>query len=371
MSSRRVAYVSRFPPPGGGIATWTRILFDRGLPEGWTPRLVDTRLPPRRQTFARGRVGPAELWRTARILLALLRELALHRPALVHVNLAPLDPGVHRDRLAVLLCRAFRVPVVVHHHGLVARLAEAPEGGLQRRSVARIARLAAANIALNEPSAAFLRGLGPQVRVVALPNFFDETALSPGPPDPRPRGDRPRVAFAAALTVAKGAVLAVEVARRLPEVDFDLYGDPYAETREDLDAAPPNVVRHGEVSHDALVAGLRRAHVLLFPSEHEGFPYAVLEAMALGLPVVATPVGAIPEMVEEGQGGRLCPRDAGQLAEAVRQVLADEPRRVAMGRFNEEKARRRYSFDAVSRELVALYASLARDEDGPRPPAGP
>jgi len=355
---RTVVFVSRLPPPRGGICTWTRIVFERGLPDGWIPLLVDTDLPANRQTFVRGRVSPAELRRTARILLHLLRELVLRRPAIVHFNLDPLNLGVYRDLAGAVLARLFRVPVVLHHHGLVARLDEQPERRLQRWVLTRAARVASLNIALNEPSAAFLRSRtqGSRARVVSLPNFFDERALPQLPGEP---AGAPRVAFVAGLTLAKGAHLAVEVARRLPDVELHLFGDVYEEIRPVLDAAPANVFVHGEVEHDALIRELRQSRLLLFPSEHEGFPYAVLEAMALGLAVVATPVGAIPEMVEDGQGGLLRPRDAGALAAAVGELLADEPRRAAMGRFNREKAWRLYAYAAVSRELADLYESLA------------
>jgi len=353
-----VVFVSRLPPPRGGICTWTRIVFERGLPGGWSPRLVDTDLPANRQTFVRGRVSGTELRRTARILLHLLRELALRRPAIVHFNLDPLNLGVYRDFVGAVVARLFGVPVVLHHHGLVARLEEQPERRLQRWILTRAARVASVNIALNEPSAAFLRERtrGSRARVVSLPNFFDETAL---PPDTGEAEGPPRVAFVAGLTLAKGAHLAVEVARRLPHIELHLFGDVYDEIRPALDAAPANVFVHGEIEHDALIGELRASRLLLLPSEHEGFPYAVLEAMALGLPVVAAPVGAIPEMIEEGRGGLLRPREPGALAAAVGELLADEPRRARMGRFNREKAWRLYAYASVSRALAGLYESLA------------
>ncbi len=356
---RTALYVSTLPPPGGGIATWTRILFERGLPGGWEPVLVDTRLAAGRRIFERGRPGVAEAVRTGRILGSLATALVRRRPAVVHFNTDPLNLGVFRDGLGARLVRAAGRAVVVHHHGLPAELREHPERRAQRRGLAALVRTARLNLAMNEPSRAFLEELG-ATRVVSLPNFFDETRLVAGDAAPR-RPARRRVLFVGGLTRAKGAPQALELARRMPELEVHLYGAPYDEMAADLAAKPANAVVHGEVSHDALVAALCDADALLFPSEREGFPYAVLESMVCGLPVVASPVGAIPEMIVEGRGGFLRPREPEALAQALRALFADEPRRVAMGRFNQERARAEYAYGVVSRRLVALYEEIAGD----------
>jgi glycosyltransferase involved in cell wall biosynthesis len=357
-AERRVAYVSRLPPPGGGIATWTRIVFERGLPGGWVPTLVDARLTPRRRSFESARLSPGEALRTARILGSLLRELALRRPAIVHFNVGSFDLGLVRDLLGALLARAFRVPVVLHYHGDVTRVARA-----WRWVLARAVRLASLNVVVNQTSLAFVRRLaaGSRTRVVSLPNFLDERALSPAGVRARTPSEPARVLFVANLTAAKGTPEVVAVARALPEAEFHLFGEVAEESRDVLGGAPSNVVVHGAVEHARILEAMQGAHLLLLPSEHEGFPYAVLEAMALGLPIVATAAGAIPEMVEEGRGGCVRPRDPRALEDAVREILRDEARRVAMGRYNQEKCSRLYVFASVAPCLVDFYAALAGD----------
>jgi glycosyltransferase involved in cell wall biosynthesis len=108
--------------------------------------------------------------------------------------------------------------------------------------------------------------------------------------------------------------------------------------------------------HDLLAA----ADVFCLASRNEGLPVALMEAYAAGLPVVATRVGGLPEVVEDGRSGLLvAPEDPGALAEAILAVAADEARRGKMGRRASELGRR---FDAQVpvRRLEAMYEELSR-----------
>jgi glycosyltransferase involved in cell wall biosynthesis len=79
--------------------------------------------------------------------------------------------------------------------------------------------------------------------------------------------------------------------------------------------------------------------------------------MAVGLPVVATRVGAIPEMIEEGKGGLLLEHaEVASLVRALRTLLDDTSLRVAMGQFNREKSRVHYAYSVVISQLTALYS---------------
>jgi glycosyltransferase involved in cell wall biosynthesis len=104
---------------------------------------------------------------------------------------------------------------------------------------------------------------------------------------------------------------------------------------------------------------LRDADVLVLPvRQPEGQPLVVLEAMAAGLPVVATRRGAIPEMVDDGVTGLLVPeRDVGALAAALDRLRRDPARRRALG----EAARRRWAAEFTA-ELAIARVSQALEE---------
>ncbi|MDQ2754397.1 MAG: glycosyltransferase family 4 protein [Actinomycetota bacterium] len=102
---------------------------------------------------------------------------------------------------------------------------------------------------------------------------------------------------------------------------------------------------------------LQGAAVFAYPSLYEGFGFPPLEAMARGVPVVATSAGSLPEVL--GDGACLVPvRDADALAEALDQVLTDQDRRSALVRAGHRQVAR-YSWAAAGEELSALYEELA------------
>ncbi len=95
------------------------------------------------------------------------------------------------------------------------------------------------------------------------------------------------------------------------------------------------------------------------PSRYEGMPNAVMEAMAAGRPVVATAVDAIPELVEDGRSGWLCPPESSSaLAATVLAALAD-PRAGAIGAAARERMRETFSLSRMTAAFEALYRTTA------------
>jgi glycosyltransferase involved in cell wall biosynthesis len=122
-----------------------------------------------------------------------------------------------------------------------------------------------------------------------------------------------------------------------------------------LDAWLP---REGQVPDAA--SWLGRARFCVQPSNDEGLPNAILESMAAGVPVVATRVGGIPELLEDGVEGLLVePGDPAALAAAITRISTDEALRVRLGAAARERARS-FSWDACTEQHVRLYEELLR-----------
>lgn len=125
----------------------------------------------------------------------------------------------------------------------------------------------------------------------------------------------------------------------------------------DLGAA---VVLAGERSD--VPSWLNAMDLFALPSHaHEGMPQAVMQAMAAGVPVVATEIGAVGEAVAHGETGLLVPpRSVAALAQALERLIADAPARAAMGRAARARAEARFGVAAMLDKMEAVFYSVAR-----------
>ena len=103
---------------------------------------------------------------------------------------------------------------------------------------------------------------------------------------------------------------------------------------------------------------LASSDVFASSSHREGLPLAVLEAMMAGLPVVATSVGDIPNVVTSDTGVLVPPHQPEQLAAALEDLLKNPEKRKAMGRAAQERAWNEYSVDAWMKKHIALYQEV-------------
>jgi glycosyltransferase involved in cell wall biosynthesis len=115
----------------------------------------------------------------------------------------------------------------------------------------------------------------------------------------------------------------------------------------------------GEVPLERVFHYYDQADAFALPSYTEGFPNTLLEAMMSGLAAVVTPVGAIPEVITQGEGGLFVPvGEVEPLANALQQLAADRELTCAMGRVNRENAEKSFSRGAVVQKMVNLYKDL-------------
>jgi glycosyltransferase involved in cell wall biosynthesis len=175
----------------------------------------------------------------------------------------------------------------------------------------------------------------------------------------------PVVGNVAALTGHKDHATLVEamalLRRRLPEARLVVAGE--GELRPALEAR----VRERGLEDRVVFAGFRRDLDRLLPafsvfclSSHlEGLGTSLLDAMAFGLPVVATAAGGIPEAVEDGVTGRLTPpRDPAALADALADVLGDEERRRAYGAAGRRRFLERFTADHMVEETLRVLEEV-------------
>lgn len=114
----------------------------------------------------------------------------------------------------------------------------------------------------------------------------------------------------------------------------------------------------GYVDGDEKIEYFSNGDIFLFPSHGEGFPTVIAEAMAAGLPIIATPVGAIPEVIEDGVNGIIISKpDPQEIAEAIIFLAKNPDLRRRMGAANREKAKN-YDVSLVVNQLLNVYQKI-------------
>ncbi|NNL64611.1 MAG: glycosyltransferase family 4 protein, partial [Myxococcales bacterium] len=287
----KLLLASALPPPTGGIPTWTLALMNSAFATRFELRVVNTS-PSRWQAvsgdshFRLDRATDA-----LRTLSRWLLELIRFRPDLAHVN-TPYYWAFLRDGLAIWLASFFGARTVLHPRGgdFPEFVAGAP--GWLRRFIDATLRRADLCIALTRANEDLLESVVGREHVRYVPNFVDLADFG-DPPDRSLRGDGPvNVLFVGWMLEAKGVRELLEAARALPNARFTLIGaeDPdfLAEVHDDL-AGLDHVTRLSPRPREEILSLYAEADVFVLPTWREGFPNVVLEAMAAGLPVVATP----------------------------------------------------------------------------------
>ncbi|MCW2813741.1 MAG: hypothetical protein JWN84_1196 [Nocardioides sp.] len=315
-----------------------------------------------------------QLWALCALPWVVLRVRSA-RPDVVHAHQGE---DVAALLLGLLASRLHRAPLVMTLHCSVRHTLAGRS--LKTRWLCRIGgaveraalRRAAAVIVLVPRTAAAVRadGVDP-ARVHVLPSGFDPTlfeAFDPDridgePVDVLPDVPRPRVGYVGRLAEQKRPDVLVEAfARVRTPASLVVVGDGPLRPRVDaaVEGSPVRERIHtrGFVPHRDVPALLASLDVLVLPSAYEEMGSVLVEAMASGLPVVASAVGGIPEVVRDGETGLLVPPlDREALAAALDELLSDPAMVPKLG----EEARRAsaaYAWPTLARRVLDVYRSV-------------
>jgi glycosyltransferase involved in cell wall biosynthesis len=291
--------------------------------------------------------------------------LAIKKDALLlHVHAASRN-SFYRKSLFILTAITIGVPYILHLHGGEFKVFYTKEcGPLKRKFVSFIFARSAHVIALSDGWKQWLEdtlGLNNVVRIYN-PVVIPTNALG------TERTINNRLLFLGRISRSKGVYDLLEavsiLVKRHPRLTLLLGGDgeiDQAVTTAKSIGIEQNMNLLGWVSGAEKERHLSESSVFVLPSYNEGLPMGALEAMAYGLPVIATPVGGIPEAISSGESGILVdPGDVTALAEAIESLLGDQEKRTAMGKAARSTAEKIFSADIILDQIADLYTRAVK-----------
>jgi len=207
-------------------------------------------------------------------------------------------------------------------------------------------------------------GIAKEIRVI--PNFVDTDTYHPAPCELMEQPERDIVVahvsnFRAVKRVEDTVYAMCMVTKKAPDARLMLIGD--GPERHGIERLIDKMDLRGNITLTGYRSDvpelLRCADTLVLPSETESAPLTILEAMSTGLPVIATRVGGVPEIIEDGRTGFLVPlKHPEDIAEKILDLHADRDKLRRMGAAAREAILKRYSTEKVVRQNLDVYEQV-------------
>ena len=351
----RVLLVGRGAPERGGIPTYLHTLLASELEQRHDLSLLNQ---SHGDVPAAGRLTGGNLGRLVRDAIHLWRAAAGQDVVHLHSALAP-AVTIARAGLLCWVARRRGCRVILHAHGglLLLWLTTPRRVRFVRAVLAPAHRVLAVSAALQ---GTLEQAIGRRVDLVE--NGVDTDEFAPGPPS---KHSPPRVLYVGALTPRKGVLDLLEASRLLTarSVPHELHlvgGTPSegGPAEEQVRAAVQGSGAHllGDRQREQMPDVYRAADVLCLASWYEAMPLSVLEALASGLPVVATEVGDVARVVRPGDTGALVSaRDPEGLAAALEPILLDADLRRRLGGNGRRTVMQHFASSETARSIDRIY----------------
>lgn len=357
----KVLLISPAPPPYGGIANWTAMMLDYVGNTDDVFRTINIapkkRVTEGRNIFDRVVVSGFDMFRKGR---ELKKEIKENRPDVIHTTTSG-SLAIFRDILLLKIAKKNNIPTVYHiRFGKTRQMAE--NNSKLWKLFSKAMKLASTVAAIDKNTYEAIKEYVPEARTVLVPNPIDLSKL----PESR-KEKKKQIVFLGWVVPTKGVSELVEawnvIGKEYSDYELFIVGQSKQEYFDTLmeNVCVKNITFTGEMKHNEAMKIVADSKVFVLPSYTEGFPNAVLEAMALGNAVIATTVGAIPEMLSDDCGVLISPRNSKELENALRDVLSDENKIRDMSQNAEKKVREEYSIEKVYEKYQKIWNGIIGD----------
>lgn len=275
--------------------------------------------------------------------------------------------GCFRDLLLVKASKHYHVRSIVHlHFGRLPELAE--KKSWEWRILKKVLRRCDVIVPMNKPTEKTLLENGFN-NVRYLPNPLSEQIIKEvSELDGRFQRNAGQLLFVGHVYETKGVYELVKGCKNIEGVKLRIVGKYTNEMKDNLLSISTSsynkdwIVFVGEIPHEEVLKELLKADVFVFPSYTEGFPNVILEAMACGCPIIASDVGAIPEMLDiqnEACGICIHPHSSSEVHDAVFLLLKDSSRKEEYAKRAKMRVNSLFNMTVVWNQLVDIWVGKA------------
>ena len=337
-----IILVSPLPPPIGGIASWT---------QAYLKYMNDNKINCHHINSAvvgdRAITGKTSYFQEVKRLLNIRKQLKhlvkqVDNPV-IHYNASCFTKGLIRDYLVL---HGIKAPILYQCH---CNLDTNLNSKLAKYLFKKVSQQVSAICVLNSNSLKTAKQYHDNVNYV--PNFIehiysDHTVINE---------NIKNIIFVGRVENRKGIRELLEASKAFPKITFNIVGP--LENKEYDFTKYENVQFLGPQQHDRVIEILKIMDVYVLPSYSEGFPLGVLEAMSCGLPIIATNVGSIEDMIGHNGGKLIRVKSSDDIVNAINEI-SDQKLREAMSSYNVNKVRNEYLINCIIKKFINLYESL-------------
>lgn len=378
---KKILFIGPLPPPYSGPELSTQQLLNSPLVDVFDVIFINTNV--RKDNVKKGKADLTALLAVVKFNFILFKKLAYHRPHLAYHLVTPTQIGwLGRDIWFLFFCWLFRTKSIIHFRGSHLKLNFKNFNPLVKRIIKLMCKTANAAVVQSKSLKNQFEGLVPDEKVLVIPNTIDDSFFE----IKRKESSRPQFLFFGHLTKAKGYVDIVKIipkiASKYPEVKFVFcgnmkrgepgvkynqfsgeriqYEDPFDVESEILNSPfSDNYLNYGVISGQDKLDALSQSWAFILPSYSEGFSRSILEAMASGLPVLATPVGANKDFIEHNKNGLInLPGDLDQLEQNILRILESKELRDIFSKEAKNTLREEFVETIVIQKYITMFNTI-------------
>jgi glycosyltransferase involved in cell wall biosynthesis len=285
-------------------------------------------------------------------------------PAIVHFNPSFDRKSILRELIMVTICKIHNRRTIIQFHG--GNISSVLKNNRLPIYIKLIFKLASHIIVLTEIQKKSMAAFCEKNKITVIPNMIDTSLF---PKQKEKSNGYISILYMSKIEYQKGAFDVVEaiseVVKYHNHIDFIFAGDGPDLKKLKLicceNGCEEFIKFLGHVKDQRKITFLANGDIFLFPSHYqEGMPYALLEAMAAGLPVIATNTGGIPEIISHNKNGLLVPLgQPDQLADAIFHLLKHPRKRKTFGKVNRQKAMSEFDINIVCDKFDRIYEKLS------------